>query len=217
MEERTVGLILRTYPLTETSLIAHWLTRDHGRVSTAAKGARRPKSSFAGKLDLFFLGEITFRRSRKGDLHALMEVRVLDFHPTLREDLARLERASYFARLLQGTTETDTPLPGLLELTLEALAAIAGPQASTLHVLAFELKLLQELGLCPELEKTSLSQGARQVMRQLTESGWSMADRLRVEARQEAEIQAFLGNFLLHQFGRKPFGRAELFPSHRGS
>ena len=38
---RTTGLVLRTRPLTETSLIVQWLTRDFGRVATVAKGARR--------------------------------------------------------------------------------------------------------------------------------------------------------------------------------
>ena len=53
MIESATGLILRIRPLTETSLIVHWLTPEFGRVATVAKGARRPKSPFAGKLDIF--------------------------------------------------------------------------------------------------------------------------------------------------------------------
>jgi len=49
MDERAQGLVLRVYPLTETSLIVRWLTRELGRISTVAKGARRPKSPFRGK------------------------------------------------------------------------------------------------------------------------------------------------------------------------
>ncbi len=51
--ERAHGLVLRTRPLTETSLIVNWLTLELGRVSTVAKGARRAKSLFRGKLDLY--------------------------------------------------------------------------------------------------------------------------------------------------------------------
>jgi hypothetical protein len=50
--EQTGGIILRTRPLTETSLIVHWLTPEFGRMATVAKGARRAKSPFRGKLDL---------------------------------------------------------------------------------------------------------------------------------------------------------------------
>ena len=60
MDETAHGIILRTRPLTETSLIVHWLTADHGRLSTVAKGAKRPKSPFRGKLDLFFEGVFFF-------------------------------------------------------------------------------------------------------------------------------------------------------------
>ena len=74
MDERTIGLILRIRPLTETSLIVQWLTPDLGRVSTVAKGARRPKSPFRGKLDLFYAADFSFQRSRRSELHNLREV-----------------------------------------------------------------------------------------------------------------------------------------------
>ena len=74
MIESATGIILRTRPLTETSLIVNWLTAEHGRISTVAKGARRPKSAFAGKLDLCYEAEFTFTRSRRSELHALREV-----------------------------------------------------------------------------------------------------------------------------------------------
>src|SRR5438445_6488303 len=115
MTESTTGLILRTYPLTETSLIVHWLTPDAGRISTVAKGARRPKSPFRGKLDLFYLADFSFTRSRRSDLHALREVSLRERHGILRQDLGYLQQASYCAALIQQTTETETPLPGVFD------------------------------------------------------------------------------------------------------
>ena len=76
MIESTHGIILRTRPLTETSLIVNWLTPDLGRIATVAKGARRPKSPFAGKLDLFYTAEFSFSRSRSSELHNLREVKL---------------------------------------------------------------------------------------------------------------------------------------------
>ena len=63
MIQSATGIILRTRPLTETSVIVNWLTPDFGRISTVAKGARRPKSQFAGKLDLFYLADFSFVRA----------------------------------------------------------------------------------------------------------------------------------------------------------
>ena len=88
MVERAQGLILRTRPLTDTSLIIHWLTPDFGRIATVAKGARRPQSPFRGKLDLFYLAEFSFSRSRRSELHALREVVLRETRSALREEAA---------------------------------------------------------------------------------------------------------------------------------
>src|ERR1051325_540311 len=111
MEERTTGMILRTRPLTETSLIVQWLTPDLGRIATIAKGARRPKSPFRGKLDLFYEADFSFGRSRKSELHNLREIVLHDTHAKLREDLGWIQQASYAAAFIEQTTETETPLP----------------------------------------------------------------------------------------------------------
>src|SRR6185503_10810022 len=97
MIERAQGLVLRTRPFTETSLIVQWLTPEFGRVDTVAKGARRPKSPFRGKLDLFYLADFSFTRSRRSELHTLREVSLRETHATLRRELACLRQAAYAA------------------------------------------------------------------------------------------------------------------------
>src|SRR2546426_12095054 len=94
-EERSSGIIVRTRLLTETSLIVHWVTPEFGRIATVAKGARRPKSPFRGKLDLFYEADFSFLRSRRSDLHTLKEAVLRQTHPSLRRDLARLQQAAY--------------------------------------------------------------------------------------------------------------------------
>src|SRR5436190_11790806 len=116
MVERASGLVLRLYPLTETSLIVRWLTPDLGRLSTVAKGARRPKSPFRGKLDLFYLADFSFTRSRQSELHNLREVSLRETHSPLREELGYLQQASYCSMLVEQATETETPLPAVFEL-----------------------------------------------------------------------------------------------------
>src|SRR5437868_2173038 len=116
MTESSPGLILRTRPLTDTSLIVHWLTPEFGRLATVAKGARRPKSPFAGKLDIFYEADFSFQRSRRSELHALREVSLRETHTSLRRDLEKLQEISYCAALIEQTTEADTPVPEIHEL-----------------------------------------------------------------------------------------------------
>lgn len=148
--EKTRGLILRVLPLTESSLIVDWLTADFGRISTAAKGARGAKSPFRGKLDLFYLADLSYARSARSELHTLREVQLREMHSALRTNLHALQQAAYCARLLVQATEKDTPLPALFELLLATIQQIASEPPKAETVLAFEVKLLTELGLAPD-------------------------------------------------------------------
>jgi len=200
-------LILRLRPLTETSLIVHWLTPDLGRVSTAAKGALRPKSPFRGRLDFLYLAQFSFTRSRASDLHALREVYVQETHGFLRTDLGLLRQASYFVKLVEQATETETPLPGLFEMLKDLLASMCGQGVLPQRVFGFELKLLRELGLQPDLAQTRLTAGAKALVGQLTKMDWQQIERLRPNQAQEIEIRDFLHGFLIFHLGRIPKGR----------
>ncbi len=207
MIETAAGLVLRTRLLTETSLIVCWLTPNLGRLATVAKGARRPKSPFRGKLDLFYLADFSFSRSSRSGLHTLREVSLRETNTALREDLGLLQQASYCAALVEQATETETPLPHVFDLMIGLLAHLATRPLPGPTLCSFELKLLTELGLKPDLERSSLSPGTRQLARALTENDWPVVARLRPSAAQGAELGHFLQGFLIYHLGRIPKGR----------
>ena len=182
MIENAAGLVLRTRPLTETSLIVHWLTPNLGRVATVAKGARRPKSPFRGKLDLFYLADFSFSRSRRSELHTLREVSLRETHSRLREDLGLLQQASYCAALVEQATETETPLQHVFDLMIGLLAHLTAQPLPATTIFSFELKLLTELGLKPDLDKSQLNPGTKQLVQgahgeRLAGGGAAKADR----------------------------------------
>jgi DNA repair protein RecO len=205
--ERTTGIVLRTRPLTETSLIVQWLTPDLGRLATVAKGARRPKSAFRGQIDIFHLAEFSFARSRRSELHTLREVRLLESNAALRPELAWLQQAAYCAALIEQTTETETPLPALYEQVIQLLRELPRHPARPETIFAFEMKLLEELGLKPELEQTSLGAGTRLFLERFIVTDWPDVFRLRLSAAQEKEIQQYLHGFLVYHLGKAPRGR----------
>lgn len=207
MIESATGLVLRTRPLTETSLIVHWLTPELGRVATVAKGARRPKSPFRGKLDLFYLANFSFARSRTSELHNLREVSVLQTHEFLRCEIAYLQQAAYCVRLIEQATESETPLGSLFQLCLELLAALPVHPPQPQVIFAFELKLLVELGLEPDLSQAELTGGAKALLQNLARADWQEIFRLRFHPAQVKELRQFLNGFLIFHLGRLPKGR----------
>ena len=82
--DKARGIVIRLTKLGDTSLIVHWCTQEAGLMKTVAKGSRRPKSPFAGKLDLFVEADLVWVPSRKSELHTLKEVDVTDFRSALR-------------------------------------------------------------------------------------------------------------------------------------
>ncbi len=213
--ERATGLVLRVRPLTETSLIIHWLTRECGRVATVAKGARRPKSPFRGKLDLFYEADFSFQRSRRSELHTLRELGLLRTHSELREDLGRLRQAAYCALLVEQVTEVETPLPGPCQLMEELLAALCSMPARAVTVLAFESRLMAELGVGPDLSDLPLSPGAGNLLRYCGSSSFSALSSLAPTPAQVAEMAFFLNRCLVESFQRVPRGRSHAIESDR--
>lgn len=159
---RSLALVLRVLDYSETSQIAHLLTRERGRVSAIAKGARRRGSRFAGELEPIQLGEVVCFQGR--DPHAmqtLSELEVRDTYRGVRQDLRRLRAAAYVVELLRESAPEGQPLPEVFDLAAAALARIAaagdpstplGAGLDPATVPAFEARLLDLLGLFPRLE-----------------------------------------------------------------
>lgn len=147
------GTLIRRFPLTETSLIVHWCTHEAGIVKTVAKGARRPKSPFAGRLDLFYLCELEIHPAREGDLHVLKDLSVTRPRLGLRRNYLQTLAASYFVKWIDLVTEDGTPVPELADLLDRGLDYLDDHDADGRAVRHFEKQLAGFLGVnTPDLE-----------------------------------------------------------------
>jgi DNA repair protein RecO (recombination protein O) len=208
MIESATGIILRTRPLTETSLIVHWLTPNFGRVATVAKGARRHKSPYAGKLDLFYLADFSFSRSRSSDLHNLRELSLRETHNPIRAEILKLQQAAYAANFIVQATETETPLPKIFELLQKFLGQLCDQKFSGQLVFALELKLLLELGLEPDWTQANLTTGTKKIAAILSGKDFPEVGNLKLTRAQITELRQFLHGFLIFHLDKLPRGRA---------
>ena len=141
------GTLIRRSPLTETSLIVHWCTHEYGIVKSVAKGARRPKNSFAGKLDLFYLCEIEIHPARTGDLHILKDLHIEKARLGLRRNYLQTLAASYFVKLIDRIAEPEAPIPEITDLLDRGLDYLDENIADLRAVGHFEKQLAQFLGV----------------------------------------------------------------------
>jgi DNA repair protein RecO (recombination protein O) len=161
------AFVLHSHDWSESSLILELFTRDAGRLVAAAKGAKRPTSQLRAVLMPFQRITVQFARSR-GDEGA--EVRTLR-GAEWGGAAASMHGAAWFAgfylnELLLRLLARDDPHPGLFDAYADALACLDGSEAGSESALrAFELLLLQETGVLPELHRTTLTQTAVQPAR----------------------------------------------------
>jgi len=144
---KTSGTVIGRIPLTETSLIVQWCTHDSGIIKTVAKGARRPKSPFAGRLDLFFRCELEVHSSRSTDLHILKEAAIIDSRLGLRRSYQQTLAASYFVKLIEKAAEPETPIPEYDDLLNRALGFLNKNEVNLKAIMHFEKQILLLLGM----------------------------------------------------------------------
>lgn len=145
--DTTDAVLLRKRKFSDTSLIVSWCTESFGCVQTIAKGARRPKSPFGGKLDLFFEAEISIVRSRKSDLHTLTEVVLKNPFAGIRSNYLRTQTAAYFVELIEICTERDHREPELFELLRRAFGYLDTNDPTARAVAHFETELARIAGV----------------------------------------------------------------------
>lgn len=153
MIRKTLGLTLRISPFSNTSQVVSWLSPDRGRLSTLIKGAQRPRGGFLGQYDLFYVCELLFYDRAERGLHILHAVTPLKTRNVFRQDLRRCTFASYACDLAWRLCPYESPAPGLFRLLDETLDSVEqhGPKESL--VAWYELRVLSELGLAPQLNR----------------------------------------------------------------
>ncbi len=149
---RTQGLILRSLDVFETSLIVTAFTRDLGKVSGLAKGARRLKSPMQGGLDLLGVSDIVLLHKTSDALDLVTEAVCVERFRALRTDLAALYAGYYLAELLSELTDVHDPHPKLFDAATVTLRHLDDPSLRPRRVIRFELACLRELGLMPALD-----------------------------------------------------------------
>jgi len=150
--EKAEGFVIRQVDFSESSKILTLFTREYGKISAMAKGAKRLRGSFEAALDLLTICNIVFIRNSSGALDLLTEAKLIQRFKAGEKSLENLYAGYYVAELLASLTEEYDPHPQLYAEALSALERFSQGDQLERAVLRFELMLLQEIGHLPALE-----------------------------------------------------------------
>ena len=150
---KTEAVVLRSIRYGEADRVLHLYTPARGRVGAIAKGVRRSRSRFGGRLEPFFRVALVLHEGR-GDLLTVTGAETVSAHARLRERRAALDCAARACDAVARLFESGDPNPPVYHLLCNELALLdgSGDHAGRGNQLAFRLKLLLAAGLTPQLE-----------------------------------------------------------------
>lgn len=148
--QQTAAIVLKIVEFSETSLIVTLLTRELGRVSAIAKGARRPTGPFEGALDLLAVCRVVLITKSGDSLDLLTEAKLLRRFRGGQRSLPRLYGGYYLAEMLKLLTDDHDPDSDVYDLTIETLRQIDGDGNVAAALLYFDAQVLRLLGHAPQ-------------------------------------------------------------------
>ena len=150
--------VLHRYDWSESSLILEVFTRNYGRIALVAKGAKRPSSSFRPillpmqPLHIAFGGDAEIRTLKSAEWQG--------GHVMPSGDA--LLSGYYLNELLLTLLARDDPHPALFDIYAAVVRIIASEHGEVLQAAlrTYELLLLREVGLLPQLDAQTMTLGA---------------------------------------------------------
>jgi DNA repair protein RecO (recombination protein O) len=147
---RDQGVVLRTYRLGEADRIVVIATRASGKVRAVAKGVRKTKSKFGGRLEP--VSHVALQLYEGRELDIVTQAEVIDHFRAIREDLERLTTGTTLLEAVDLVAQEGEPNARLYPMLVGALRALAAHD-SALLVPAFFWKLLALEGAQPILDE----------------------------------------------------------------
>lgn len=151
---KTEAVVLRSIRYGEADRILHLYSKSRGRIGAIAKGARKPRSRFGGRLEPFFRLDLILHEGR-GDLMTVTGATTVEGFPHLRTSGAGITagaRACDAVLRLLDAAEPNPPAYNLLCRYLALLDDPSEPRAASLETaLSFRIKLALVAGFAPEL------------------------------------------------------------------
>ncbi|MDX1468716.1 MAG: DNA repair protein RecO [Acidimicrobiia bacterium] len=173
------GIVLRSYPFGDADRVVVLLSPNRGKIRTVAKGVRKTKSRFGGRLEPFTHVDLVLYEGR--NLDTITQAAVLEPFPRLREDLDAVVAAGTMVEAVDAVAQEDEAAMRLFLLLQRGLKALERGQRSTDLITSYLLKLADVVGVAPALAQCASCGRHDDIHRFSFGGGGSVCDRCRVE------------------------------------
>jgi DNA repair protein RecO (recombination protein O) len=144
------GIVLRSYPFGESHRVVVLLSPNNGKLRTVAKGVRKTKSRFGGRLETFCLVDLILYEGR--NLDTITQVSLLDAFSNIRTDLDKVVAAATMVEVADAVAQEEESAIRLFLLLRRGLEALDRRDLHPDLVTAFLLKSADVVGVAPQLD-----------------------------------------------------------------
>jgi DNA repair protein RecO (recombination protein O) len=143
------GIVLRSYPFGEADRVVVLLSPNNGKIRTVAKGVRKTKSRFGGRLEPFTHVDLVLYEGR--NLDTITQVAVIEPFPRLRSELEAVITAGTMVEAVDAVAQEDEAAIRLFLLLQRGLRTLETGKGSRDLITSYLLKLADVVGLAPSL------------------------------------------------------------------
>lgn len=143
------GIVLRTYSFGESDRVVIIISPNHGKLRTVAKGVRKTKSRFGGRLEPLTHIDIVLYEGR--NLDTITQVSVIEAFPNVRLDLERVGIAGAMLSAIDAIVQEDASAHRIFLLLQRGLKVLDSGAPNPGFLTAFYLKLAALVGVAPAL------------------------------------------------------------------
>ena len=173
------GIVLRSYPFGEADRVVVLLSPNNGKIRTVAKGVRKTKSRFGGRLEHFTHVDLVLYEGR--NLDTITQVAILEHFPRLRSDLDAVVAAGTMVEAADAVAQEGEATVRLFLLLQRGLKTLESGVRSPDLITSFLLKLADVVGVAPSLLQCASCGRVEGLHRFSFSGGGSICDRCRVE------------------------------------
>lgn len=143
------AIVLRSYPFGDADRVVVLISPNNGKIRTVAKGVRKTKSRFGGRLEPFTHVDLVLYEGR--NLDTITQVAIVEPFRKLRQDLNSVIAAGLMVEAVDAVAQEEESSMRLFLLLQRGLKALdAGLYTGDL-ITSFLLKLADVVGVAPAL------------------------------------------------------------------
>jgi DNA repair protein RecO (recombination protein O) len=197
------GIVLRSYPFGEADRVVVLLSPNHGKIRTVAKGIRKTKSRFGGRLEPFTHVDLVLYEGR--NLDTITQVAVIEPFPRLRASLDAVVAAATMVETADAVAQEESSTR-LFLLLHRGLRALESGQIGADLMTSYLLKLADVVGVAPSLLVCASCGKVDDLHRFSFGGGGAICDLCRTEGavRLREGVTVYMAALAQAEFGRMP-------------